>query len=87
MMSSSCVVAMSQRVATFILEHAEGMTYWDFMFEGARFNEQTERRARLLAKQGLVELEWKDESHFLVRATPRGLAEAHRFLLNHDDAA
>lgn len=75
------VIVMSSRVATFILGHDKGITYWDFMFEGARFNEQTERRARLLAKQGLVELSWKDDSHFFVRATPRGLAEAHLHLL------
>lgn len=78
----SRVVEMSSRIATFILGHAEGMTYWDFMFEGARFNEQIERRARLLGKQGLVEVTWRDESHFTVKATPRGLAEAHRHLLN-----
>lgn len=78
----SRVVAMSSRIASFILGHAEGMTYWDFMFEGARFNEQIERRARLLEKQGLVEFVWKDSSHFFVKATPRGLAEAHRHLLN-----
>mgnify|MGYP000957780628 CR=1 FL=1 len=75
-------IAMNSRVATFILEHDKGMTYWDFVFEGARFNEQIERRARLLAKQGLVELDWKDDSHFCVKATPRGLAKAHLHLLN-----
>lgn len=80
-MSRACI-AMNSRVATFILGHAEGMTYWDFMFEGARFNEQIERRARLLGKQGLVELSWRDDSHFTVRSTPQGLAQAHRYLLN-----